>query len=114
MKWTLDGASLSLNILWAQREALIAATPPKGMLKLRSHQCWSGLPAACPGDFTLLEGSMGLGGAPSTLKAGFCRLWGSKLPTLQTPVFACQGRDCVPLHLVWQCPSCDGSPKLLL
>lgn len=61
MKWTLDGASFSLRNLWAQREAVIAAAPAKGVLKLRSHQCWLGLPAACLADFTLLEGSVGMG-----------------------------------------------------
>jgi len=63
----LDGASFSLNTFWAQRGAPVAAAPPKGMLKLRSHQCWSGLPAACPADFTLLEGSVGMEGPPSAL-----------------------------------------------
>lgn len=37
-----------------------------------------------------------------------------KLPTLESHVLAFQEKDCVPLCLIWQCPSCEGSPKLLL
>lgn len=94
IKRTLDGASFSLNTLWAQREAVIAAASLKDVLKLRSHHWWLGLSTACPADFTLLEDFVGMGCAPSALKTGFCSLWGSKLPTLQTPILACQGGDC--------------------
>lgn len=113
----LDGAYFSLNTFWAHREALIAAALPKGMLKLKAQQCLSGLPA-CLAVLPLLEGSGEWG--LICLQLWVLQLLGKKLPlfpklpTLESHVLAFQGKDCVTLCLIWQCPSCEGSPKLLL
>lgn len=98
IKWTLDGISVSLSTLWAKGDAVIDAAPPKGVLILRSHQCWLGLPAACCVDFTLLEVSVQTGFRVCP-ESWVLRLLRKQAACFANSVLACQGRDCVHLHL---------------